>query len=510
MIDFLLVHGTVITMDKQRRIIQNGAIAIHEGRILEIDTTEFIKSKYEAAKVIDCSHKCILPGLIDVHGHGGHSMFKTIAMENIDQWMPIMTNTYKHFVTDDFWYYEGKLSALERLKAGITTGASVIGSMPRSDDPIFAINHARAYAEVGVREVVCTGPCNPPWPHLFSRWVDGKRITKEVSYEEVIKGAEAVVEALHHANEDRTRAFVTPFVIVTSIEPSGPTPPSKLYELTELDLYQAKKIREIARKYNTRIHSDAFGGMIHLAVKDWENALLGPDVHLQHCRGISFDEAKILADTGTNVSASPGFTQIHARTPIIELMELGATVAISTDGTSPSTSFDMFQAMRKTQFIHQATLKDEYYLPPGKLLEMVTIDAAKCIGWDDELGSLEVGKKADVITVNMHQPHLTPEFLHVHRLVHQAVGSDVADVFVDGQLLMENREITTVDEGEVLADANEEALSTIKRAGLEKYMQPTKYFWGHTRSYLDEKRFDKEDYRFTETKGETNDNKIKG
>jgi 5-methylthioadenosine/S-adenosylhomocysteine deaminase len=495
MIDLLLIHGTVITMDPSRRIIQDGAIAIQRGRILDIGASEILGAKYEAVKVIDCSHQCILPGLIDVHGHGGHSLFKTVALDYIDDWMPIITKTYKHFVTDEFWYYEGKLSALERLKAGITTGVSVIGSMPRSDDPVFAINHAKAYAEVGIREVVCTGPCNPPWPHPFSRWVNGKRITKEVTYEEVLQGAEAVIEALNHANEDRTRAFITPFVIVTSVEPSGPTSPGRLHGLTEHDRYQAKRIREIARKYKTRIHSDAFGGMIHLAVQDWKNALLGPDVHLQHCRGISFDEAKILADTGTNISASPGITQASARTPVPELIELGATVAISTDGTSPCTRFDMFQAMRKTQFVHQSALRDESYLPPGKLLEMITIDAAKCIGWDDELGSLEIGKKADVITVNMQQPHLTPEFMHVHRLVYQAVANDVEHVIVDGQVIMEGRKVHTVDERRVLTEANEEADLTIKRAGLKKYMQPTKYFWGHARGYVDKKfNFEEDDF----------------
>jgi cytosine/adenosine deaminase-related metal-dependent hydrolase len=327
-------------------------------------------------------------------------------------------------------------------------------------------------------------------------------VVKEVSYEEVLQGAEAVIEALNHANEDRTRAFITPFVIVTSVDPSNPTSPDRLYGLNDHDLYQAKKIREIARKYNTRIHSDAFGGMIHLAIQDKENALLGPDVHLQHCRGISFDEARILAETGTNVSASPGFGQVHARTPITELLEMGATVAISTDGTSPSTSFDMFQAMRKTQFVHQAALRDYYYLPPGKLLEMITIDAAKCIGWDDEIGSLEIGKKADVITVNLHQPHLTPEFMHVHRLVFQAVANDVEHVIVDGKLIMEGRNVRTVHESTVLDEANEEAFSTIKRAGLEKYMQPTKYFWGHARAYVDEKRYDEREDAAAMVKGE--------
>lgn len=490
MIDLLLMNGTVITMNSTREILNNGAVAIDKGKIIDVGKSEDLEKKYEAKDIIDCSHHCILPGFIDAHGHGGHSMFKTIAMETLSYWMPIMTKTYKNYVTDDFWYYEGKLSALERLKAGITTGVCVLGSMPRADDPIFAINHAKAYAEVGIREIVCTGPCNPPWPHKFSRWVDGKMITKEVTYEDVLKSTEAVIEALNHANNDKTRAFVTPFVIVTSVDGSNSTSPDRLYGLTEHDRYQAKKIREIARKYNTRIHSDAFGGMIHLAIQDKENALLGPDVHLQHCRGISFDEAKILAETGTNVTTAPGVSQVMQRTPIVELMEMGANVAITTDGTSPSAPFDMFQAMRKTQMIHQAAMKDTNYLPVGKLLEMVTIDAAKCIGWDNEIGSLEVGKKADVITIDMLQPHLAPEFMHVHRLVYQAVASDVDNVIVDGEFIMKNRQVITIDERKAILEANEEANSTIDRADLRKYMKPTKYMWGSTRIYVDEKRYE--------------------
>ncbi|RNB88521.1 hydrolase [Brevibacillus nitrificans] len=488
MIDLLLVHGVVITMDKERRIIEDGAVAIDKGRILEVGKTEYLLEKYEAKRVKDCNHHVVLPGLIDVHGHAGHSMMKTLAMDTPSVWLDMITRTYNHFTTDDFWYMDGKLSALERLKAGITTGTSIIGGSPRSDDPIFALNHAKAYSEVGVREIVCTGPCNPPWPQSFSRWVDGKQMTKEVTYDEVLKGAEAVIEALNHSHDDHVRAFITPFVIVPSVNPSAPTPADQLYGLTEFDHYQAKKIRQIARKYNTRIHSDAFGGMIHLAIQDKENALLGPDVHLQHCRGISFDEARILAETGTNVSQAPGFGQVNARTPITELIEMGATVAISTDGTAPAATFDLFQAMRKTQMYHQAALKDYYYLPPGKLLEMVTIDAARCVGWDDELGSLEAGKKADIITVNMQQPHLTPAFMHVHRLVYQAVASDVDNVIVDGVVIMEDRKVLNVDEKEILKEANEESLRTIERAGIERYMQPTKYFWGHARSYVDERR----------------------
>lgn len=494
LIDLLLTNGFVVTMNPSRQLIEDGAVAIQGNKIIDVGDTRTLVEKHNAKRTINCQGKVIMPGFVDAHGHAGHSLFKTLATDNIADWMPIMTTTYNHFVTDDFWYDEGRLSALERLKSGVTTGVSVVGSVPRSDDPIFAINHTKAYAEVGVREIICTGPANPPWPKQYSRWVDGNRIIYDVTYEDAIKGAEAVIEATNHTHNDKIRAYITPYVIVTSVIGSGATPLEQLSKLTDHDRKQAKTIRQIAKKYDTRIHSDAFGGMIHLAIQDKDYTLLGPDVHLQHCRGLSFDETKILADSGTNVSASPGFGSITARTPITELLELGTTVAITTDGTSPISPFDMFQAMRKTQLIQQAALRDYYYLPPGKLLEMVTIDAAKCVGMDDEVGSIEIGKKADIITIDFNQPHLTPTYMHVHRLVYQAVANDVDTVIVDGEVLMENRTVLTVDENEIMEQANQTATETIKRASLETFMEPSSYFWGHARAYLDEKKFDKATY----------------
>jgi cytosine/adenosine deaminase-related metal-dependent hydrolase len=301
----------------------------------------------------------------------------------------------------------------------------------------------------------------------------------------VLETTEAVIAELNHANGDRTRAFAAPFVIVTSIFPSGATPPDKLHALTAHDYFQAKKIREIAVRHGTRIHSDAFGGMIHMAALDQENALLGPDVHLQHCTGLSFDETMLLAKSGTHVSCSPWNEYALERTPVVELLELGATVAISTDGCAPNSLFDLFAAMRKMQTIQQIARSDFYCLPSEKLLEMVTIDAAKCIGWEDELGSLEAGKKADVITVDMKQPHLSPlnPAFFPDYLVHFAAGSDVRDVIVDGHILMRDRRVKTVNEEAVIEASTQESLDTIRRAGLEASTKPEKKAWGQTRMY---------------------------
>ena len=109
-----------------------------------------------------------------------------------------------------------------------------------------------------------------------------------------------------------------------------------------------------------------------------------------------------------------------------------------------------------------------FLLPPGKLLEMITIDAAKALGWDDEIGSLDVGKKADVAIVNLRQPHLTPNIMVVHRLVYEAVGNDVETVIVDGKILMEERKVLTIDEGGALDLGQEESLKLIERAGCSR------------------------------------------
>ncbi len=492
LVDLILQHGTVIPMDPERRIILDGAVVVDKGRIVAVGTTQQILDQYQARKLLDCSNQVVLPGLVDAHGHGGHSLLKTIASDTPSFWSKVMTRTYHHFTTPYFWYSEGRLSALERLKAGITCGLSVIGSEPRSDSPAYANQHAQAYAETGVREVVAVGPCNPPWPHRFSSWENNRRISQIVDFDTAMRSTAEVIETWNHGAEGRIRVYVTPFLIVPSLDSSGPTAPDIAPELTDHDRLQSRKVREVAAKYKTRIHSDAFGGMVILASRD-EYGLIGPDVSLQHCNGLSLEEVAILAETDTRVGHMPGPSQGRARTPIPEMIEAGVTVAVVTDGTSPKTPFDLFQAARKAQLVNQLLTKDMFLLPAGKLLEMITIDAARTLGWDDEIGSLEPGKKADVITVDLLQPHLAPNFMPVHRLIYEATGQDVSTVIVDGKVLMENRKVLSVNEQDVLQAAQVEAELIIDRADLRPHMQLEPSFWGKSRLSFHQQRWFPED-----------------
>ena len=465
MTNLILHGGTIVTIGRERDIIEDGAVVTSGDRIVAVGSSRDLLARYPQAERIDCTGRLIIPGLIDAHGHAGHSLIKTLASDSYLQWMRIMTPVYFHYVTREFWLADGYLSALERLYAGVTTGVSIMGSMPRSDDPVFSVNHARGYADVGLREILCVGPAGLPWPREVTRWDSGRPARHLVDFDAMIAGAEAVIEACNGTADGRILAYLTPFTIVPSVETSNPTPPDRAVRLTDEDRMQARRIREVARRHAVRIHSDAFGGMVRMAMQDRENALLGPDVHLQHCRGLSLDEVDILAETGTHVGHSPG-----GAAPVLAMLSKGVNVAITTDGTAPRRSFDMLQAARQVHLAHQVLNADFYLLPPGKLLEMITIDAARALGLEAEIGSIEVGKKADLVVVDMRKPHLTPNYMVVHRLLFEAVGSDVDTVIVNGKVLMRDRKVLTVDVEAALRNAEEEASALIRRAGLETHL----------------------------------------
>lgn len=467
MTEIVLSHATIVTVDRDRRILEDGAIVMRDDRIIAIGATDEILPLYPDAQVTDCRGKLIIPGLIDAHGHAGHCLIRSIGADTNSLWMKIVTPTYYHYVTRDYWYGDGLVSGLERLMSGVTTGASVVTSMPRADDPQFAINHARAYSELGLREIICVGPSGLPWPQSVTRWESGGPETRPVTFEQMIEGTEATIETLNGSADGRIKVFMTPFTIVPSVEPSNASSPDMAVNLTDNDRMQARRVREVARKWGVRIHSDAFAGQIRMAFQDKENAILGPDVHLQHCWGISHDEIDILAETGTNVThAPPG-----RATPVMAMLAQKIPLAITSDGTAPSRYFDMLQTARLFQSTqHILHNHDRYLLPPGRVFEMITIDAARVLGMDHEIGSLEVGKKADIVVIDMRKPHLTPNWMPVHRLIHQVLGSDVDMVFVDGKLLLQDGKVLNVNMHEALEFGQQQAEALVQRAGLQKHM----------------------------------------
>lgn len=479
MASILIEHGTVITMDPERRVIPDGAVAIDGDRIVDVGATDSVRARHSAPKVIDASRKVVMPGLIDCHGHAGHGLIKTIG-EHLTGfgWRTLADHIYFRSASEDFWYAEGLLSALERLKFGTTCGISMMGSAPRGDDAVYTGRNVQAVTEVGIRGIVGVGPPRPPWPQEFCHWRDGKREDRSVTLEECWAATEEAISRWHRSADGRVQVWAS---VSNLIAPSSNDPMYRAENQRYSETY-CRELRRIASSYRTGVHAHAYGPTIKHTREISD--LLGPDVVLAHCTGISEEEIQILKDTGTHAAHCPRARRIYsfnARCPVPEMIDQGVNVALGTDGSSPDRSFDLFEDLKMAMTLQRVHFKDPWMMPPGKVLEMATVDAARAVGLADQVGSLEVGKKADAILVNLWKPHLLPNFMPVQRVVYEATGQDVETVVVDGKILMENRRVLSVDEDEILSFAQREAEKVVELSGLEAFMQMPERFWGHSR-----------------------------
>jgi len=479
MADILIVHGAVITMDAERRIIEDGAIAIRGDRIVAVDRFDALADSGPYETVIDATNMVALPGLVDCHAHAGHGLVKTLGADDGEAWYRACEAFYTSASSEAFWAAEAALAALERLKFGVTCGVSLFGggdSIHRTDEPMYADGHCESVRDVGIRTFLAVGPCRPPFPRRFVQWRDSGCSELEVTFEQQLATCEAIVERWHGAESGRINVCIV-----------SPTLRDEhlAAELSASDrdvlLAQAREARALSRRYRILFTQDGHTrGSVSFAndVVD----ILGPDTLLSHSTDLTDDEIRIIANTGTHVVHNPSaIASIRGRCPVTELLDAGASVVLGSDGTAPDRSGDMFRHMQQCMHYHRRHFRDPEVLPPGKVLEMATIDAARALGIDSEIGSLEVGKRADVILVDLFKPHTFPFHMPLHRTMYFANGNDVDTVIVDGRLLMRGRQVLSVNEAEVLETAQREADLALKRSALTDLTKPRPRVWGHSR-----------------------------
>ena len=478
MIDLLLKDATVITMDGKRRILENGFVVIDKGKILEVGNEEERLEQYRAHKVITCKGNLVMPGLVNGHSHAGHAMVGRLSCDMMSQWWETTNRIYRHYSDDEFWYLDGMLKGVAQIRSGMTTSMSILGNAPMSDEPSLAYSHADGNAVTGMRLILGVGAVCGPYPSEFTRWRDGKLVRHTVSVEEMLDGAEEIIRTYNHHHDDLTRVHIVPHQLLLHATP-GTSDPVELAFISKKDRAVNRRVREIARKYNTRINTDAYGSWIKTAYQDKENMLLGPDVliGMEHTLGITFEDIEILAETGTFLYyTAEGH---YKRAPLSEIIERGVTCCIIHNSPAPRTMIDLLECVRRS-ITHEVMFNaDGAFLQAGKALEMITIDAARCLGWDDEIGSLEAGKKADVIILDWNQPHLLPKVMPVHKVIYYAVGRDVKTVICNGKILMEDGIIKTVDEKALFQAVNEKMDHYLEKTG--NFDAVNRVVWGKTR-----------------------------
>jgi len=477
MADLLIAGGPVLTMDAERRVIDDGAVAVEAGRILAVGPREEIAAAHAAPRTIDAARKLVMPGLVDVHAHAGHGLIKSMGIATPGAWEALCGTVYTVGSTPDFWRAEAELAALERLRFGVTCGVSLLGggdTIMRSDRPEYASAHAEGVLAVGIRGVVAIGPTRPPHPRTYADWVDGERRERAVHFEEQVATSRAVLREWHDTHEGHIRvALLTPVLRDEHVEELGPALMAEAMENT-------KRVRALAREEGVVFTQDGhWKGSVRRAE---EMGILGPGTLLSHCIDIDEDEIALIASSGTAVAHNPSaVASMRGRCPAIELMEAGAVVGLGSDATAPDRSADMFRHIQQAMHYHRTHFRDPAVLPAGKALEMATVDAAAALGLEREIGSLEAGKRADIVLLDLARAHLAPFNMAPCRAACFANGNDVHTVIVGGEVVLEARAATRVDEARVLDAAEREAELMIERTRSRALLDLPADFFGRLR-----------------------------
>lgn len=427
LVDLLVKNGVVVTCDPRDRIIRGGAVAIQDGRVVAVGTVEELEHAFETDREIDATGMVITPGLVNSHTHLSMTLFRGVA-DDIPaiEWLPRIWSIEKN-LTEEACYAGALLGCLEMIKSGTTCFA----------DQYFHMNQvARAVEKSGMRAVLAQGI---------------------LELGDSAKGRERLEESAGFAREWNGRANGR---IGCKIGPHA------IYSCSTGLL---KEARQVANEIGVGLH-------IHLAeapnemkmVKEKHGrtptehlaniGFLSADVTAAHCIFLDNSDVEILQRTLTGVAHCPSTVMKCGGgiSPVPDLVKRGVSVGIGTDGCGSNNNLDMIEEMRVAAFLHKLSRRDATVLPAKTMLKLATIGSARAIGLQSEVGSIEVGKKADMILVDFGKPHLTPFHNVIGHLVYSSFGSDVHTTIIDGKIVMEDRQVLTLDEEEVMREAQGE------------------------------------------------------
>jgi cytosine/adenosine deaminase-related metal-dependent hydrolase len=449
----LVTGGTVVTMDGGRRLIPGGHVLVQKGRIAAVG--EAPPEVSDDVERIDASGMVVMPGLVDTHAHAGHTLTKGLGTDSED-WMNVTGRIYAQATDGEFWAAEAALSACERIRCGTTTAALLFGGGPdimRTDAAEFAEAHLSAVAGMGLGEILAVGPNRPDSPWAYRRYQGESYTESAVSPQDQIAVCAALIDRWH-GRDDRLRIAVS-LPVFTETE---------LGDQRVLAL--SRQARDLARDRAVLFVQDGHrNGSI--AANAARLDLFDGRSLLAHCVDLTAADIAALRRTDAKVAHNPSaLMSVTGRCPAPELLEAGVTVSLGTDAAAPDRPFDMFRNLFLAHRYHARHFRDDAVLPPPELLVMATTGGARALSMESEIGSLEPGKRADIILVNMRQPHLWPPAHPLQRLARFANGADVDTTIVGGRVLMRARNLVGIDEDAILARAERAFHRMAERAQL--------------------------------------------
>ncbi|MEN8173233.1 MAG: amidohydrolase [Chloroflexota bacterium] len=434
-VDLILTQAIVLTMDEEFRQYENGAVAIHGTSIIAVGEADEITAAYEAKETIDCGGKVLMPGLINAHTHNAMTLLRGIADDlRLDVWlMGYMMPVEREFVSPEFVYLGTSLACIELIRSGVTTFVDMY---------YFEEDVAKAAADAGMRAICGETILKFPTPDADS-------------YEEAL---------------DYTRKFIEGWkdhpLITPAVAPHAP------YTCTDTILQESAAL---ALEYDVPLHTHIAETALEVETSNKEHGmpvvpyakkhnLFNPKAMAAHCVHIDEGEMHTMNEYNVGILHNPtsNLKLASGVAPISKMIDVGVNVGIGTDGPSSNNDLDMFEEIRLAALLAKGYSGDPTTIPAKTALAMGTRIGAQAIHMGEITGSLEPGKRADLILIDINPLHNAPRFRRdpdgiYGQIVYASKSTDVSDVMVNGAWLLRERELLTLNEADLLVQAHDYA-----------------------------------------------------
>ncbi|MCF1264819.1 amidohydrolase [Morganella morganii] len=439
--DLMITDGTVLTMNPENTVFEHGTVVVSDGKIVAVGGPE-LTAKYQAKKVLDVKGDIVMPGLINTHTHGSMTVFRSLGDDVPDRLHRYIFPLENKLVSRDMVRTGANLANIEMIKGGVTTYADMY---------YFEDEVAKTVDKAGLRAVLGETIINFPV-------ADAQTPEEGIAY------------AVRFINEYKDHPRITP-----AFAPHAP------YTNTTENL---QKIAALSEELNVPV-------MIHLAETDREKEEIakrtGGKSPVQYMADIGVLNNRLLAahvimaddndlnllkkyDVGVAHNISANTKSAKGVAPVPQMLEKGIRTGLGTDGPMSSNTLTTMNELNLVGKIHKLETKNRAAMPPLTVVEMATMGSARALHMDDKIGSLETGKLADIIVVDTKAPNMVPVYSPYAALVYGANGANVRHTIVDGVILMEDRQLLTVDENEIIQDAQrfaEKVRETVRASGEE-------------------------------------------
>ncbi|HEY7066675.1 MAG TPA: amidohydrolase [Chloroflexota bacterium] len=418
-VDLLILGGVVVTMAAQHPVLDPGAVAVRGREIVAVGPRDAVLAASRAVRTIDARAGLVMPGLVNGHTHLPMTLFRGLADDlPLDRWLQqYIWPSEREFLSPEHVRWGTLLGAAEMLRGGVTTFCD----MYFYEDDVAAAAH-----EAGLRGIVAQGFLDVPTPQgldveqniaymeqLVARWQGHSRIVPAIGPHALYTVSPPLLERLHALAVQHD----VPLVIhLAETQTEGQQIAAQ---------YGASPVRALA-----------------------QHGLLDQRLIAAHCVWVDPAEQALLAQSGAGVVHCPrsNLKLADGVAPVPDLLAAGVRLGLGTDGAASNNQINLFAEIDAAALIHKAVRLDPLAVPAAAAVEMATLGGARALGLDEQIGSLQPGKRADLVILDLNEDNLIPLYNPLSQLAYAARSADVATVLVDGQVVLQDRTLLTMDE----------------------------------------------------------------